>query len=94
MNKEKNILEQFESISSIEPSAEWNDKLMQKLNRSQRTSGNAPANKLVLFATVVLLAVNVFSVSNKFKSDNEQQSREKLKNVATEFLINTSSSKY
>ena len=94
MNKEKNILEQFESLSSIEPSAEWNDKLMQKLNRSQRVSGNASANKLVLFATVVLLAVNVFSVSNKFKSDNEQQSREKLKNVATEFLINTSSSKY
>ena len=94
MNTEKNILEQFESISSIEPSAEWKDKLMQKLNRSQRVSGNAPANKLVLFATVVLLAVNVFSFSNKLKSDNEQQSREKLKNVATEFLINTSSSKY
>ena len=94
MNKEKNILEQFENLSSIEPSAEWNDKLMQKLNRSQRVSGNAPANKLVLFATVVLLAVNVFSVSNKLKSDNEQQNREKLKNVATEFLINTSSSKY
>ena len=94
MNTEKNILEQFESISSIEPSAEWNDKLMQKLNRSQRTSGNTSANKLVLFATVVLVAVNVFSFSNKLKSDNEQQSREKLKNVATEFLINTSSSKY
>ena len=94
MNKEKNILEQFESLSSIEPSAEWNDQLMQKLNHSQRVSGNASANKLVLFATVVLLAVNVFSVSNKLKSDNEQQSREKLKNVATEFLINTSSSKY
>ena len=94
MNKEKNILEQFESLSSIEPSAEWNDQLMQKLNHSQRVSGNASANKLVLLATVVLLAVNVFSVSNKFKSDNEQQSREKLKNVATEFLINTSSSKY
>ena len=94
MKKEKNILEQFESLSSIEPSAEWNDQLMQKLNHSQRVSGNASANKLVLFATVVLLAVNVFSVSNKLKSDNEQQSREKLKNVATEFLINTSSSKY
>ena len=94
MNKEKNILEKFESISSIEPSAEWNDKLMQKLNRSQRVSGNAPANKLVLFTTVVLLAVNVFSFSIKLKSDNEQQSREKLRNVATEFLINTSSSKY
>ena len=94
MNTEKNILEQFESISSIEPSAEWKGKLMQKLNHSQRVSGNTSSNKLVLFATVVLLAVNVFSVSNKFKSDNEQQSREKLKNVATEFLINTSSSKY
>ena len=94
MNKEKNILEQFESISSIEPSAEWKVQLMQKLNRSQSVSGNPPANKLVLFATVVLVAVNVFSFSNKLKSDNEQQSREKLKNVATEFLINTSSSKY
>ena len=94
MNTEKNILEQFESISSIEPSAEWNDKLMQKLNRSQRTSGNTSTNKLVLLATVVLLAVNVFSFSNKLKSDNEQQNREKLKNVAAEFLINTSSSKY
>ena len=94
MNKEKNILEQFESISSIEPSAEWNDKLMQKLHRSQSVSANASANKLVLFATVVLVAVNVFSFSNKLKSDNEQQSRMKLKNVATEFLINTSSSKY
>ena len=94
MNTDKNILEQFESISSIEPSAEWKDKLMQKLNRSQRVSGNAPVNKLVLFATVVVMAVNVFSVSSKLKSDNEQQSREKLKNVATEFLINTSSSKY
>ena len=94
MNKEKNILEQFESFSSIEPSAEWNDKLMQKLNRSQRTSGNTSTNKLVLLATVVLLAVNVFSFSNKLKSDNEQQNREKLKNVAAEFLINTSSSKY
>ena len=94
MNKEKNILEQFESISSIEPSAEWNDKLMQKLNCSQRTSGNTSSNKLVLFATVVLLAVNVFSLSDKLKSDNEQQNKEKLKNIATEFLINTSSSKY
>ena len=94
MNTEKNILEQFENLSSIEPSAEWNDKLMQKLNRSQKVSGNAPANKFVLFATVVLLAVNVFSFSNKLKSDYEQQSKEKLKNVATEFLINTSSSKY
>ncbi len=94
MNKEKNILEQFESISSIEPSAEWNDKLMQKLNRSQRTSGNSSSKKLVLFATVVLLAVNLFSLSDKLKSDNEQQSREKLKNIANEFLISTSSSKY
>ena len=94
MNTEKNILEQFESISSIEPSAEWNDKLMQKLNRTQRVSGNTSSNKLVLFATVVVMAVSVFSVSSKLKSDNEQQSREKLRNVATEFLINTSSSKY
>ena len=94
MNKEKNIIEQFESISSIEPSAEWKDKLMQKLSRSERTSGNTYANKLVLFAAVVLLAVNMFSFSNKLKSENEQQSREKLKKIATEFLINTSSSKY
>ena len=94
MNKQKNILEQFEHINSIDPSAEWEARLMQKLEHSQSVSNNTSSNKLVLLATIMLLAVNVFAFSSKLKSDSEQESTAKLKNVASELLINTNSSKY
>ncbi len=94
MNKEKNILAQFERIGSIEPSAEWEAQLLQKLERTERGSGSASANKLILVTTILLIAVNVFWFSNQLMSDSEQENREKLKNVASELLISTSSSKY
>ncbi len=94
MNSNKNIFEQFERINSIEPSAEWEAQLMKKLKRTQSGSGHTSSNNLILLATVLLVVINLFWVSNQLKSDNEQQSSEKLKNVANELLISTSSSKY
>ena len=94
MNTNKNILEQFERMDSIEPTAEWEAQLMKKLKHTQSDSGHTSSNKLILLTTVMLVAVNLFWFSNQLKSDNEQQSSEKLKNVANELLISTSSSKY
>lgn len=94
MNTYKNILEQFERMDSIEPTAEWETQLVQKLNRTQRDSRQTTSNNLILLTTVVLLAINVCWFSKQFMSDNEEQSRAQLKDIANELLINTSSSKY
>ena len=91
---EKDLLEQFENLHSIEPSEEWNDKLLQRLNSPHHAKGNTTALKMALIAVVVLLAFNIFSITKMTPRENRQQESTNLRSIANEFLIYSNSSKY
>jgi hypothetical protein len=79
----------FEQIKAIEPSADWNSKLERRLKTSQSESADKRFAVSVLLGLVLLLAVNVFSFSNRFASKNEVQNKTQINNVISSFLIST-----
>ena len=88
MKNENDILDQFDNIKNIEPSADWNEKLFQRIEHSSHRSDNLTRN-LVLTAVIILLAFNLFSLSNTLLNDRSQQHQADLNSIASEYLITT-----
>jgi hypothetical protein len=89
MKKEMNILEQFDHLETIEPSAEWNQRLMQRIDKTSQLDEKPLARNIIMLAIVILLAFNVFSFTKSYLNDREVQNNIVLKNIATEYLITT-----
>jgi hypothetical protein len=89
MKKEMNILEQFDHLETIEPSAEWNQRLMQRIDKTSQLDEKPLARNIIMLAIVILLAFNVFSFTKSYLNDREVQNSIVLKNIATEYLITT-----
>ena len=94
METEYNLLKQFENLTPIEPSVDWNEQLMQNLKHTSKISHKVPTYAWVMVVMVILLSLNLISFSKGFISQNSDQNVSNYKNVANEFFITTSSSKY
>ncbi len=93
MKETNNILEQFENLRTIEVSSDWNNQFYERLNRSKKASP-LTMPKIILVTTLMLIAVNVFSISSNLLQVKKHQSETNFKSIASEILISTSSSKY
>ncbi|MCX6230434.1 MAG: hypothetical protein NTZ33_02710 [Bacteroidetes bacterium] len=92
---ESDLIKQFDSIGSIEPSAGWNEKLFHRLEHCNNYSNTFSSNKLIMITIIILLTINVFSFTNGFSHFRKQsKEKDKMKTIAREFLIQTSSSKF
>jgi len=94
MNKSEKIIAQFENLGCIEASEDWNQTLMQKLEHSKRPKGNGFANSLVMMLILILVSVNILVFSRTRTSSSAQEKNFSMQNIASEFLITTTSSKY
>jgi hypothetical protein len=94
MKSSINLLEQFDGLGYIEPSTDWNDRLLKRLESKKRRSGRSKANQMLLLTILVLLAVNLFTYTRSFWVDVREQKNNNYKKIASEFLITTNSSKY
>ena len=94
MNKEKDILNQLGDLPTIEPSAEWETGLFQKLQRTKQKQNDGFEGKSVWVVVVILLLVNVLSLAESWESKREKENNLKLSSIASEILINTGSAKY
>lgn len=94
MIKDNNLLEKLDHLDSIEPSAEWTDRLMYRMDQIDMKSTGLPGSKLVLYAILLLLLVNIISFSKSWLNERSHQNSVNMKNIASEYLISTNSSKY
>jgi hypothetical protein len=85
-------LHEFETIDEIQPSSDWNQSLMNKLNSA---SSSVPGMNVSGFTVLVLFIVfvNIGSMINTIirTTDQTQQRDQDLKTVVREFLINPDS---
>ena len=86
-----NILEQFDHIETIEPSAQWNQRLMQRIDQTSQQEQKPLVRNLILLVVIFLLAFNLFSFTKSYLNDRALQNSLVLKNIATEYLITTNS---
>ncbi len=86
-----NILEQFDHIETIEPSAQWNQRLMQRIDKTSQHEEKPLGRNLIRLAVIFLLAFNLFSFTKSYLNDKALQDSIVLKNIATEYLITTNS---
>ena len=94
MKRERDLLDKFEHLPSIEPSADWNRELMSRIDQSGASVHDHSVRKLVLFAILILLAVNIFSLSKSWLNERSLQNNDNLKEIAAEYMITTNSSKF
>jgi hypothetical protein len=92
--KENNILDQFENLGTIEPSSEWDERFFNKLSHSSPVQGKNYAGRMIIYAMVLLFAINIFSFIESRHSAFRYQKLNSLKNIASELLISTNSAKY
>ena len=88
------LLERFEEMKSIEPSAEWNEKLLFRISLPGAKQDKNSGNRLVLLAIFLILAINVFSLSKSWLQERSLQNDSSLRVIASEYLISTNSSKF
>ena len=89
MKKDMNILEQFDQIEILEPSEQWNQRLMQRIDKTSQQEEKPVARNFIMLAIVLLLAFNVLSFTKSYLNDRALQNSLVLKNIATEYLITT-----
>jgi hypothetical protein len=94
MKREQNLLDRFDQLSSIEPSENWDRQLMNRVQLSGRRSHKDYSGRLVLYVILLLLAFNIFSFSKSWMNEQSLQSSNNLRNIASDYLISTNSSKF
>jgi len=90
----QNLFDQFDHLSSIEPSDNWDKELMKRVELSGKRSYKDHSGRLVIFVILLLLAFNIFSFSKSWMSEQSLQSSNNLQNIASDYLISTNSSKF
>lgn len=94
MKKEVNLFEQFDHLNAIEPSAEWNERLMKRLQGPGKKKNNYSGGQWALYAIFLLLAINVVSITTSWLNERAQQNALNMRSIAAEYLISSNSSKF
>ena len=88
MDKEKDILNQLGNLPTLEPSADWDAGLFEKLNRSKEAQSDEFYKKTVSFVVAILFIVNALSFVQNWKAEQQQANKRQLVSIASEILIN------
>ncbi len=88
MDKERDILKQWDNLSSIEPSAAWELGLRQKLNRFKEVQNEKFNTKLIWGIAAIFLIANVLSSAKSWQSAHEKENNSKLAYISSAILIN------
>jgi hypothetical protein len=94
MVKRISLIDKFDQLDSIDPSAGWEEKLLLKINNPQTKNADYSGTRLLFFAILILFIFNLFSVSKNWMNERSRQNITNLKNIASEYLITTNSSKF
>ena len=94
MKKGINLLEQFDQLAPLEPSAAWNDQLLERISQSDSKSHDLQSRRLFYLVIALLLAVNVLSLTRSWLNDWSKQNSMEMKTLASEYLISTNSAKF
>ena len=94
MDNKPTILSQLDQLESIVPGPDWNERLFQQINYRNKGKGMNKPPFILLSSVILLLAFNLIFLVRSEHSGTMQSRTEELKSVASEFLINTSSSKF
>jgi hypothetical protein len=94
MNQSDELLTHFENLPRINPSENWKKNLNLKLSNARLSTGNKLENRIVMIFLLVLVAGNVLAFTNFKIKQHSSQTRVYLKDIASEFLVSTESSKY
>ena len=94
MKKGINLLEQFDQLPILEPSAEWQEQLLTRTNQTGSKSNELLSLRLVYIAIALLLVVNILSLTRSWLNDKAQQESINLRTLASEYLISSNSSTY
>lgn len=94
MGKSINLIEKFDQLDSVEPSAGWEEKVLLKINGPRKKDKDFSGIRLFFLAMILLLAFNIFSISKSWLNERTQQNRTNLMCIASEYLITTNSSKF
>ena len=90
MKKDQSFFDQFENLPSLEPSPEWNEKLIARVHQAH--SARVSGVKGWWIAVTLLVLVNAIYISRNAVGNARQNNS--LKGIASEILIATSSSAY
>jgi hypothetical protein len=88
---EENLFNQFENIAPIQPSPDWNENLMQRLDQTPSKQEKGIPSKTILWGIALLVAINIFSFSQTIHLLVKNDKQDNIKNIASEFLITTTS---
>ena len=93
-NKVSQALHEFDSMKNLQPSAEWNDSLMQKLSVAKPNSITTHSTSKVVILILFIVLANVGFVFKTVMNDSQQIPRRanELQVISKELLINSSSS--
>jgi len=94
MKKGINLLEQFDQLTPLEPTAEWSDQLLERISQSDSKSYDLQSRRLFYLVVAFLLAANALSLTRSWLNDRSQQNSMDLKTLASEYLISTNSAKF
>jgi len=94
MGKRINLIDKFDQLDSIDPSAGWDEKLLSKINQPRYKRADYSGTRLIFFAALILLVFNLFSISKNWINERSERNRTNLKYIASEYLITTNSSKF
>jgi hypothetical protein len=94
MKNDRELLEKFDHLATLEPSAEWNRILMTRIDQAVAHPAGSNGSQIVLISIILLIVVNIFSISKSWQETRSRQDNENMKLIASEYLISTNSSKY
>ena len=94
MKREKNLLEKFDQLPTLEPSEDWTKQLMLRVGEPGRSGRSRSGARLVFLAILILVVVNMISYTKSWLNERSRQDAYNMKNIAAEYLITSNSSKY
>ena len=96
MEQSNKFIDQFNQLETLEPSANWESALFNKIELSanaRKERGNS-ASKGLFILSIILRSANLFIVTRDQLIQHHSVEPSKYKTIATEFMISTSSSKF
>jgi len=77
----------FESIKSIQPSEDWNNKLIDRIGTSKEISMSS-LSKVSIAVLSIIVMINVGFAFNKLQSNSSYKKNKELQVISKELLIN------
>jgi len=94
MKWEKNLLEKFDQLATLEPTEDWTRVVMLRVGESRRSGKDRSGARLVFLAILFLVLVNVISLTRSCLKERSLENANNLKKIEAAYLITSNSPKY